>query len=97
MHAIADTIHAPVGAHYAGTSPLAREARFVCPKAKAEAVPCNREIRVHMEFRKETGDLVFVVRDHRTGETIRQFPPEALLEARHQMEALRGMLVNELA
>ena len=81
MHAIADTIQAPVGAHYAGKSPLHRQARFVCPKpAKAEAVPCNRDIRFHLEFRRDTGDLVFEVRDYRTGETIRQLPPEALLE-----------------
>jgi hypothetical protein len=64
--------------------------------AKPASVPRGPDVRIHAEFRKDTGDLVFEVRDHRTGETIRQFPPEALLDAGQQLEDLRGILVSEL-
>lgn len=61
------------------------------------SVTSGRDVRFHVSFRQETGDLVFEVRDHRTGEMIRQFPPEALLEAGQQLADLRGFLLDELA
>ncbi len=57
----------------------------------------GRDLRLHVEFRRDTGDLVFEVRDHDTGETICQFPPEALIDAGQKLEDLRGTLVNERA
>ncbi len=112
MDAMTGTAQAPTTSPHGAGAPGCHDAgavraRFARPDPPAGASASRRDtptspsqgpnVRFHLEFRKDTGNLVVEVRDHRTGETIRQFPPEALLEACHQMKDLRGLLVNERA
>ena len=81
-----------------GAAQAGRDERKSCGLlGKTGPLPPGRDLRLHVDFRKGTGELVFEVRDHQTGETIRQFPPEALLEAGEELQDLRGILLDEQA
>ena len=52
---------------------------------------------VNFSVDKELGVFVVRVTKQDTGEVIRQIPNEAVLKVGHSVEALRGMLHNQLA
>lgn len=55
------------------------------------------EMNVDLSFKvhKETGEIVVQVVDSKTGEVIRQLPPEDVLKLRDKLKELRGLIFEK--
>lgn len=61
----------------------------------------NEEMRkndrsLHFSRDKEVNRMVITVKNPTSGEVIRQIPDEAVLRVAHNIEAIKGLLVNQL-
>ena len=63
-------------------------------RLNAELRKNDRSLQFSMD--KELNRTVIKVRNPHTGEVIRQIPDEAVLRVAHNIEAIKGLLVNEL-
>ncbi len=61
---------------------------------KIKALSEDGRYSVRFEKDKDGGDLVIKVVDAESGETIRQFPPEEVLDAAKKIEEFRGLVLN---
>lgn len=82
------------------------------PRARADVAEMQRNVkeaieRLNEQMRKTGRNLnfsmdeqidrmVITVKNSETGEVIRQIPDEAVVKAAHQIEALKGLLHNEV-
>ena len=57
----------------------------------------NLNIALEFNIREKTGDIVVRVLDRKSGDVIRQLPPEDLLELRDKLDDLRGALFDKKA
>ncbi len=55
----------------------------------------NLNIELEFNIREKTGDIVVRVLDRKSGDVIRQLPPEDLLELRDKLDELRGALFDK--
>ena len=55
----------------------------------------GRNLNFHMD--EKVGGLVVLVKNADTGEVVRQIPNETVVRMAHSMEALKGLLHNELS
>ena len=64
-------------------------------KAKEEKVVQTIDRKVSLSVNSATGDVVFTVINTKTGEIVRQIPPEEMRDQLNaQMESLQGNLLN---
>ncbi|MHC1745245.1 MAG: flagellar protein FlaG [Syntrophobacteraceae bacterium] len=55
----------------------------------------NLNIELDFNIREKTGDIVVRVLDRKSGDVIRQLPPDDLLELRDKLDELRGALFDK--
>ena len=67
--------------------PTANPAKFM------SAFPSNTKLQI--EHNKETGTFIYRSIDPETGEVVRQWPPEQLLELREHLAEMEGLLLDK--
>lgn len=59
-----------------------------------QAQPSQPDMNVHIAYDDQSGRYVVEVVDPKTNAVVRQYPPEALLEAAQRMAEMRGVLFD---
>jgi flagellar protein FlaG len=65
-----------------------------CVVKDVEDYLSEMSIKLSFKIHKETGDVVVQVLNEKSGEVIRQLPPEDVLKLREKLEDLKGVLFD---
>lgn len=91
--AVRQTANGPQGD---ATPPTAEEVRSAAARLQ-QVIEAASGRQLNFNFDKKYDELVAVIQDSKTGETIRQIPAKEILKLRSQIDDIVGVMVNKQA